>query len=501
MEYKLKAENIVKTFPGVKALDNVDFNLKKGEVHALVGENGAGKSTLVKILGGIHKKDSGKIYLNGNEYEPKSPKDAYQNGISVIHQELNLIGSQNAVENIFVGRQPLKNKIGFVDWKTMNKKAVELFEMLDMDIDLKTPVLRFGAATQQMIEIAKALSYDSEIIIMDEPSASISDKEISKLFNVINKLTDKGISIIYISHKLEEIQNIADRVTVMRNGKYVGTKLVKDVTENEIAEMMVGKEIKQENRYYKAKVEIGKEILRVENLSKEGVFKDISLSVNEGEILGIAGLVGSKRTELVRAIIGIDSKDKGDIYKYGKKIIINSPEDSAKNGIGLIPEERKTQGIIPEMNVKENISITVLDKITNMGFINQNKEIDRANEMVKDLNIKISGLEQRVKNLSGGNQQKVILAKWFTKNGDVLIFDEPTRGIDVGAKLEIYKLIGKSVRRGKGVIIISSEMEEVLNISDRVIVIDDGQLIAEMPSSEANKEMIMQKIIGKKEGE
>ena len=250
MEYNLKAEKIVKTFPGVKALDNVDFNLKKGEVHALVGENGAGKSTLVKILGGIHEKDSGKIFLNGNEYEPKSPKDAYQNGISVIHQELNLIGTQNAVENIFVGRQPLKNKLGFIDWKTMNKKAIELFKMLDMEIDLKSPVQRFGAATQQMIEIAKALSYDSEIIIMDEPSASISDKEVKKLFNVIKKLTNNNISIIYISHKLEEIKKIADRVTVMRDGKYIGTKLVKNITENEIAEMMVGKQISQENRYY-----------------------------------------------------------------------------------------------------------------------------------------------------------------------------------------------------------------------------------------------------------
>lgn len=498
MEF-LEMKNITKTFPGVVALDNVNFSTLRGEVHALVGENGAGKSTLVKVLGGIHEKDSGEMFLDGDKYEPYNPRDAFDNGISIIHQELNLIGSLNAVENIFMGRQTLKNRLGFIDWKVMQQKANSIFQELEINIDMKTSVSRLGVARQQMVEIARALSYDSRIIVMDEPTSSLSAKEVGKLFEVVEGLSDEGVSIVFISHKLEEIKEIADRVTVLRNGNLIGTRDVEKVTQSEVSKMMVGKEI-EDSRYVKIDQDKGEELLRVESLTSAPSVKNVSLSVKSGEILGIAGLVGAGRTEVARAIVGADKKDSGDIFLRGEKIEIDSPAEAAKKGIGLIPEERKTQGIIPGMNVKGNITITILDKLSRLGFLNKSREKNISEKLVEKLDIRLADLKQPAKDLSGGNQQKVVLAKWFAKDCDVLIFDEPTRGIDVGAKIEIYNLINELVGEGKGVIMISSEMEEVLNMSDRIIVIDEGKVVAEFDSDKATKEKIMDKIIGKAQG-
>lgn len=496
----LKVKDVTKHFPGVIALNRVRFDLERGEVHALVGENGAGKSTLIKILAGLYPPDQGEMWLNGKRFTPQNPKDSQEMGISVIHQDLHLVPGLDAVENIFMGRQPVRNKLGFVNWKEMRQKTQALVGQLGIDLDLDVPVGRLSVAHQQMVEIAKALSYESQIIIMDEPTSTLTDEEIQGLFCIIKALRDTGVSIIYISHRLNEIKEITDRVTVLRDGQYIGTKNVMDTTIDEVIHMMVGRNIQE--KFPRIRGERGREKLRVENLSRGRYLRDISFTVHEGEVVGIAGLVGAGRTEAARAIAGADTKDRGSIYLDGEKIRIDSPIDAISHGIGLIPEDRKNQGLVLEMAVRGNITLPILSSFCRqLGFLDSSKESEEVTGLVSTLDIRTPSIDRAVKNLSGGNQQKVVLAKWFAKQCDVLIFDEPTRGIDVGAKIEIYNLINELTRQGKAVIMISSEMPEILGMSDRIIVMHDGQIIGEMQVEEASQEKIMSLIIGGQKGE
>jgi ribose transport system ATP-binding protein len=496
----LKVKDVTKRFPGVTALNRVRFDLKRGEVHALVGENGAGKSTLIKILAGLYPPDEGEMWLNGKRFTPQSPKDSQEMGISVIHQELHLVPGLDAVENIFMGRQPVKNKLKFINWKEMRQNTQALVNQLGIDLELNVPVGRLSVAHQQMVEIAKALSYESQIIIMDEPTSTLTDEEIQGLFRIIKTLRDTGVSIIYISHRLNEIKEITDRVTVLRDGQYIGTKNVMDTTIDEVIHMMVGRNIQE--KFPRIRGKRGREKLRVENLSRGKHLRNISFSVHEGEVLGIAGLVGAGRTETARAIVGADTIDQGSIYLDGRKIQIDSPIDAVSYGIGLIPEDRKNHGLVSVMAVKGNITLPILSSFCGrLGFVDSLREGEEVTSLVSTLDIRTPSIDRAVKNLSGGNQQKVVLAKWFAKQCDVLIFDEPTRGIDVGAKIEIYNLINELTKQGKAVIMISSEMPEILGMSDRIIVMHDGQIIGEMQVEEASQEKIMGLIIGGQKGE
>jgi ribose transport system ATP-binding protein len=496
----LRVKDVTKRFPGVTALNKVSFDLVRGEVHALVGENGAGKSTLIKILAGLYPPDEGEMWLSGKRFAPQSPKDSQQMGISVIHQELHLVPGLDAVENIFMGRQPLRNRLGFVNWKEMRKNAETLVHQLGIDLRLDVPVGRLSVAHQQMVEIAKALSYESQIIIMDEPTSTLTNEEIEGLFSIISTLKDKGVSIIYISHRLNEIKEITDRVTVLRDGQYIGTKMVVDTTIDEVIHMMVGRNIRE--KFPRVRGKRGREKLRVESLSRGGYLQDINFSVYEGEVLGIAGLVGAGRTETARAIVGADAKDQGNIYLDGEKAQINSPVDAVGYGIGLIPEDRKSHGLILDMTVKGNITLSILSSFCHkFGFVNASRESEKVASLVDTLDIRTPSIERPVKNLSGGNQQKVVLAKWFAKQCDVLIFDEPTRGIDVGAKIEIYNLINELTDQGKAIIMVSSEMPEILGMSDRIIVMHDGRIIGELNTEQASQEKIMSLIVGGQKGE
>ena len=496
----LSVRGLSKQFPGVIALNQVDFELEEGEVHALVGENGAGKSTLIKILAGVYMPDAGEISLRGERFSPKNPKESLDQGISVIHQELQLVPALNAVENIFLGRHPVKNKLGFVDWKDMRRAAEELVAKLGISLDLKVPVGRLSVALQQMVAIAKALSYDAEILIMDEPTSTLTDEEIDNLFDLLRTLRSVGVSIIYVSHRLNELKEIADRVTVLRDGQYIGTRDVQETNIDEIIHMMVGRSI--EDKYPRVRTEPGKELLRVEGLASGRRVRDVSFSVHAGEILGIAGLVGAGRTETARAIVGADERDRGTIYVHGREVRINSPVDPVNLGIGLIPEDRKHQGLVLEMSVKGNSTLPILsDLCSRWGFIDHPQETDEVESLVRSLDIRTPSIDRHVEDLSGGNQQKVVLAKWFAKRCDVLIFDEPTRGVDVGAKIEIYNLMNELTRQGKAIIMISSEMPEIIGMSDRMIVMHDGVVVGELTAEEATQEKILSLIVEGEKGE
>lgn len=496
----LKVKGITKHFPGVTALNKVSFDLVRGEVHALVGENGAGKSTLIKILAGLYPPDEGEMWLNGKRFAPQTPKDSQEMGISVIHQELHLVPGLDAVENIFMGRQPLKNRLGFVNWKEMRQKTQALVNQLGIELRLDVPVGRLSVAHQQMVEIAKALSYEAQIIIMDEPTSTLTNEEIDGLFSIIGTLKNNGVSIIYISHRLNEIKEITDRVTVLRDGQYIGTKRVVDTTIDEVIHMMVGRNI--QDKFPRIRGGRGHERLRVEHLSRGDQLQDISFSVYEGEVLGIAGLVGAGRTETVRAIVGADTKDQGNIYLDGERIQIGSPVDAVGHGIGLIPEDRKSHGLILDMSVRGNITLPILSSFCHkLGFVDASRESEIVTSLVGTLDIRTPSIERLVKNLSGGNQQKVVLARWFAKQCDVLIFDEPTRGIDVGAKIEIYNLINELTQQGKAIIMISSEMPEILGMSDRIIVMHDGRIIGELDTKQTSQEEIMSLIVSDQKGE
>lgn len=486
--YILQMIGITKRFPGVLALNNVDFHLKKGEVHALIGENGAGKSTLIKILSGAHQMDRGEIYLNNKKVDIQNPRHSQEHGISVIYQEFNLIPYLSVAENIYLGRESMKNK-HFIDNKENRLKAKEILAELDLQIDLDHIVAELGVAQQQMIEVAKALSMNATIIVMDEPTSALGDREIEQLFKTIKKMKDRGISILYISHRLEELWDIADRVTVLRDGQYIATSDLKTINKDELIKQMVGRDLTEQ--FPKRAVELGEEILRVEELSRKGVLTNISFNLRKGEVVGFAGLVGSGRTELMRCIFGADRFDRGKIYIENKVVEIKSPKDAIECGIGFITEDRKKHGLMLVRSVKENITITDLNQIIKHIFIDQDKEEKISEELVNQLRIKTPSIEQEVRYLSGGNQQKIVIAKWLLQKAKILIFDEPTRGIDVGAKKEVYTLINNLVENGVGVIMVSSELPEIMGMSDRVYIMSHGRITGELASGEATQEKIL----------
>lgn len=480
--------NIQKSFPGVHALDNAQIELKKGEVHGLVGENGAGKSTLMKVLTGIHKKDSGTIRVKGREVSYASPGEALADGISMIHQELNLMPHLTVADNIFIGREPNK---GFVlDKKKTIEMTRDLLRSLNLDIDPNTQINRLTVAKQQMIEIAKALSFNSDILIMDEPTAALTSSEIDELFKFIHDLKAKGVGIVYISHRMEELKIITDEITVMRDGQYVNTVKTADTDIGEIISMMVGRTIYEEPKTQSTVPKDAPVVLKVEHLASP-VVHDVSFELKKGEILGFAGLMGAGRTETARLIFGADPKTAGKIFVNGKEVQIHSPEDAVENGIGYLSEDRKAFGLCVGLSVSDNIVMASMDDFVSGGVVNENHIEKVTADYVRKVNIKTPSAKQLVRNLSGGNQQKVVVAKWLVRNSDILIFDEPTRGIDVGAKSEIYKLMNQLASEGKSIIMISSEMPELLRMSDRVLVMCEGKLTGEIDIAEATQEGIM----------
>lgn len=484
----LEMTGIQKYFPGVHALDNAFLSVNKGEVHALVGENGAGKSTLMKVLAGIHKKDGGTIKLHGKEIEPMNPRHSQQLGIGIIHQELNLMPHLSVAQNIFIGKEP-KNGL-FLDQRSENNQAREMLKALHVDINPTTLAGKITVAKQQMVEIAKALSYDSELLVMDEPTAALTETEIQELFKVIRDLRDKGHGIIYISHRLDELPQISDRITVMRDGQYVGTEEMKNVTKEKIISMMVGRTIYEEPKTISTVPKDSPVILKVEHLNGNNI-KDVSFELRKGEILGFAGLMGAGRTETMRALFGADHADSGEITVKGKKVTIKSPSDAIGNGICYLSEDRKAFGLALGLSLRDNCVMASLENFK-FGPFTRDKKIDEiTQEYIQKIGIKTPSVKQLVKNLSGGNQQKAIVAKWLIRNSDILIFDEPTRGIDVGAKQEIYKLMNLLVAEGKSIIMISSEMPELLRMSDRLMIMCEGSVTGELDISEVTQEKIM----------
>ncbi len=489
-EVLLKMTGIDKSFPGVHALDHVDFEVKKGEVHALMGENGAGKSTLMKVLTGIYSKDSGTIEYEGKEVEFTNPRHAQDAGVVIVHQELNMMNHLTVAQNIFIGREKMSGR--FINDSAMNKRASELFDLLGIDINPKEKMGNLTVGKQQMCEIAKAISHEAKLIVFDEPSAALTETEIEELFKIIRDLRDKQIGIVYISHRMDEIKVITDRVTVMRDGGYVGTLITADSTKDDIINMMVGRVIYEDPKQQSSVPADAPIVLKVENLTAGRMVKDVSFELRKGEILGFSGLMGAGRTETARAIFGADKKDSGDVYINGKKVDIRNPQDAVNAGIGYLSEDRKRYGIVVAKTVAENSTMASLDAYSKGQFINKKKEAEVAQEYVESLKTKTPSVEQLVVNLSGGNQQKVVIAKWLIRNCDILIFDEPTRGIDVGAKSEIYHLMNELAKQGKSIIMISSEMTEVLRMSDRIIVMCEGRKTGEIDISEATQENIMQ---------
>lgn len=494
-EKVLEMKNITKTFPGVKALDKVNFSLAKGEVHALLGENGAGKSTLMKVLNGIHQRDEGEIFLRGKSVEFNDTKEAQNAGLAIIHQELELIPHLNVAENIFLGREE-KNGI-FIDYKKLYQDTEDVLNMLGVNIDPKSKIKDLNIGSQQMVEIAKAVSQNADILVMDEPTSSLTNQEIEILFKLIERLKKQDIAIVYISHRLEEVFEICDRVTVLRDGEFVGEVKTVETDEDQLINMMVGRTI--EDRFPKMKFKPGEEILRVEKLSVADEIINASFSLRKGEILGVAGLMGSGRTELAKSIFGVYKEKTGEIYYKGKKLEINSPADAINNGIYYLSEDRKEEGLILGLSVANNISISVLKQMLKAStFINSASEKELAQKYIKNLNIKTPSENQLVKNLSGGNQQKVVISKLLSTKPEVVIFDEPTRGIDVGAKREIYNLMQDLIDKDVAVILISSELPEVLNLSNRVIVMHEKEIMGELDAAEADQEAVMKLATGRR---
>ena len=489
-DFILEVRDVSKIFPGVRALDQVSLRIRKGEIHALVGENGAGKSTLMKILNGNYKKDAGSIYIDGKEAEIRCPDDARRFGISIIFQELNLVPHLSVAENIFMGRLRREGK-KLIDWKQVYQRAGALMERIGYPVDTRTAVEKLSVAQKQMVEIAKAISYsNTKLILMDEPSATLTNRECEKLFEVIRSLKEQGISVIYISHKLEEIAELCEWVTILRDGKIIDTGAVSEFTKDDMISKMIGREISDKFPARSSKPG-DKEILRVEGLSRHGVISDISFSLREGEVLGFAGLVGAGRTEIARAVIGMDYTDMGEIYVEGKRARIRSPKDALRSGIAYLSEDRKQEGLVLKAPVKWNISMANMSRILSAGMVNEKKDEAIADEMIDKILIKTPSREQYAMNLSGGNQQKIVVAKWLNTDAKIFIFDEPTRGIDVGAKYEIYVLINELVQEGKSVILISSELPEVLEMCDRVLVINKGKLAAELTGENMNAQSVM----------
>ncbi|MGI6085483.1 MAG: sugar ABC transporter ATP-binding protein [Acetivibrionales bacterium] len=489
-EYIVEMKQITKSFPGVLALDHVDFSVKPGEVMALLGENGAGKSTLVKVLSGVHTRDGGEIYLYGKEHKGDiTPVSARELGIAIIHQELNMCSHLSVAENIFLGREICRS--GMLSKKEMNTKASKILDRLKINIHPETIVGDLAISKQQMVEIAKALSTDAKILIMDEPTSALTNKEIKELFSIIHALRDEGRSIIYISHRLEELQHIVDRVTIMRDGKFVLCDDYANLTMESIISNMVGREIKE--KFPRVKCSVGKKILSVRNLNAGKMVRDVNFDLYEGEIVGVAGLMGAGRTEMTRALFGIDHKESGEIFLDGKEIKIKKPLDAINNGIVLAPEDRKKDGLCTGLSVRDNIALPNLDILCNkFSIVNRKKETEMVDEAEKKFSIKMPNSDVSAASLSGGNQQKVVVAKWLARNSKVVIFDEPTRGIDVAAKVEIYTLMNQLKQQGIGVLFTSSEMPEILGISDRTIVMCDGRITGELNTEEATQSKILE---------
>ncbi|WP_432764893.1 sugar ABC transporter ATP-binding protein [Hungatella effluvii] len=483
----LDMKQIIKSFNGVEVLHGIDFSLRAGTVHALMGENGAGKSTLMKVLAGVHKCDDGEIWLKGKKTEIQSPRHAQELGIAMIHQELSPVPEMTVAENIFLGREPRKGL--FVDYKKMYADTEKLLGEMKVRVSPRAKIGRLKVADQQLIEISKAISLNADIIVMDEPTSAITDQEVEILFKTIADLKKKGTGIIYISHKMDEIFRIADDITVLRDGTYVNSWEAKDIDNNTLIKNMVGRELNE--IFPKIKVPAKDVVMEVRHFTKENQFEDISFLVREGEILGIAGLIGAGRTELMNAIFGLEKPDSGEVFFEGKKVEIRRPSDAIRHGIAYVTEDRKNEGLVLEMGVGQNITIASMKTLSSGMFIKRQEEKKTIDDQIRALRIKVHSPRQLVGKLSGGNQQKVVLAKWMMKNPKLLILDEPTRGIDIGAKSEIYKLMGEFVEKGNSIIMISSEMPEAMGMSDRILVLSNGRLSGELSREEFVQEDIM----------
>ncbi len=490
----LTMQGISKSFPGVQALRDVSLEVRAGEVHALVGENGAGKSTLIRILGGIHARDAGEIQLRGHTVSIASPVQARTLGISLIHQELNQVPALSVAENIFLGREPRRGP-GWVDWPTMYAKADQLLSELGLAIPARRQLRTLTVAEQQLAEIAKALAVEADLLIMDEPTAALTVEETERLFRFIRDLRMRHVGIIYITHRLEEVFRIADRVTVLRDGHYVGTYVVGELTQDDVIRLMVGRDLTE--KYPKASVPLGAPILEVRGVSVRGAFTDVSFTVHHGEILGIAGLIGSGKTELAHALFGAIPLDRGQLLLDGHPVMIRSPSAAIEQGIGLAPEDRKRLGLVLGMSVRENITLPLLPRLNVAGFIRKQRELELVRQAIADLDMAVTSPDQPVRTLSGGTQQKTVVAKWLQTHPLVLLLSEPTRGIDVGAKVEIYRLMGELARQGVGIVMVSSELPEILGMSDRILVMHEGRITAEFLRAEATQEAILASASGR----
>ena len=496
MSVILEMKDIIKEYPGVKALDHMNLTVHEGEVHALMGENGAGKSTLIKVISGAIRPNGGSIIYEGKTYEYMTPALSKKLGIGVVYQEFNLVPELSVAENIFLGNKLTSGSV--INRKLMNQKAKELMDSFGIDIDVTVPVRTLTVAYQQLVEITKTISSNVKVLILDEPSAPLTNREIDALFGIIRKLKSQGVAIIYISHRMEEIFEISDRVTIMRDGEYVDTKMTADTTNAELIRLMVGRSL--DEQYPVISKTIGETALEVKHLSTQTLLKDVGFSVRKGEILGLAGLVGAGRTETARAIFGADPITSGEIWIDGKQVHIRNPKDAIKNGIALIPEDRKRHGVLLDMTIRDNISFIAVKSISTASVISAGKDRSMAKKYIDRLQIKCPTMEQLTKNLSGGNQQKVVLAKSLASNSRIIIFDEPTRGIDVGAKKEIYDLINQLASQGMAIIMISSEMPELLGMSDRIIVMHEGEVTGELSKEEASQVKILELASGIKSG-
>ena len=486
----LEMKGIDKKFSGVHALKSVNLELCEGEVHALMGENGAGKSTLMKVLCGIYERNAGEVILFGKPVNFSNIKDSQNAGIAIIHQELNMMNHLTVAQNIYIGREPMVNGI-YIDDKKMEEDAKKLFERIGVDIDPSVKVGSLTVGKQQMVEIAKAVSHDSKILILDEPTAALTQTEVEELFTIMNDLKAKGIGMIYISHRMDEINRISDRITVMRDGEYVGTLITADTTKDEIVKMMVGRVIYGDKKEQSTVSRDAEVVLEVKNLNRGKEIKDVSFKLRRGEILGFSGLMGAGRTEVARAIYGADKLDSGEIYMNGKKVRNKTPEEAVRNGICYLSEDRKRYGLLLDKSVAENSVLSNLDDYIKCGVINDAKIEEAAEKENAKLKTKTPSMKQLLKNLSGGNQQKVIIARWLLKNSDIFIFDEPTRGIDIGAKSEMYTLMEELAAEGKSIIMISSELSEIQRLSDRVVVMCEGRITGELDIADATQEKIM----------
>lgn len=497
----LRLEGISKSFPGVHALNNVHLEVRHGEVHALLGENGAGKSTLMKILSGAYTRDSGVITWEGRPIDIPSPKAAQELGIGIIYQEFNLVPQLSIAENVWMGREFFRNQaLHLIDWPEMYRRTQALLEEVHLPLDPRRPVAGLGVAHQQMVEIAKALSLNAKLLIMDEPTSALTGTEIQQLFDIIRKLKQRGVAVVFISHHLDEVFQVCDRGTVLRDGTFICTVDLQDTTPGALIQAMVGRSLDQQ--YPKVAAQRGKEALRVEGLSRTGVLDDITFTAYTGEILGIAGLVGAGRTELVKAVFGADPIDAGQIFVFGSAVDLHSPEDAIRAGIGLLPEDRKQEGLNLLLSVVHNISLASLERLTNrVGLLRLDEERTQTEGFISRLRIATPGADQLAQFLSGGNQQKVVLAKWLASQSKILIFDEPTRGIDVGAKVEVYNLMNSLVENGAAVIMVSSEMPELLGMSDRILVMRAGRVAAEFSRADATQEKIIAAAMGVDHGE